>query len=57
MGDLNTVHINNKTGDKVGDQYTVSKEKVGVLNTIHINKKMGDKVGDRPPSSRTGWGT
>ena len=41
MGDLNTVHINNKMGDKVGDQYTVSKDKVGDLNTVHIKQQEG----------------
>ena len=32
---------NNQMGDKVGDKYTVSKDRVEVQNTVHINIQEG----------------
>ena len=48
---MNTVHINTQIGEKVGDKYTVSKDRVEVLKTVHITK-MGDKVGDKYTDSK-----
>ena len=52
--DCNTVHINNKMGDKVEDEHTVYKDKVGDLNTVHINREGGHALKSQLPEGKGG---